>query len=175
MKIKKIKRLIPAIGVSIVAFFELSLTGTADRSWRIARADKSVLSLRPAGDGTDDITSKNPRLRHLLRRGAGFNSHSSPGPAPIFYILILAAVVGIAIAAALIVARPDGREDGVVYGTPSESPASATEGQSSYFLSSKETLIMIGCMTVSAALAIATINLRKESYFGKERKSKHRR
>ena len=153
-RIKRIKSIIAAIGVSIVAFFELCLTGRAVRAWRIARTDGNHSAL-------------------YKRSGAGLaNSTFPPDPAPIFRLFVTAAIAGIAIAAALYVARPNGQlGDGVLYGASIETPATATEGQSP--TSDRAAgLAVHGCIVFSAVVVIANFRRisRKESQYDKEGK-----
>jgi len=175
--IKKTKRIAPAIGVAIVAFFELCFTGRAESAWRMARADGKCLSKTAGMNGTP---AEHPQSlpRHHKRSGAGFVNHSSPPcPAPIFILrlFVTAAIAGIVIAAALCVARPDGQvrqlEDGVIYGASIEASAKAREGQSSK-IKRNEKIVMIGCLLVSVTLVAASIAIRKESLHGKKGKRK---
>ena len=70
----KIENLIKAIGVSVMALFELCFTGRADRAWRFARSDDSL---------------------HKL--GAGESNHFFRESAPAPLLLMLLTIVFISI------------------------------------------------------------------------------
>ena len=66
--IKKIKKISAAIAVSLTAFFELCLTGRADRAWRLARADSNRPSSRAGADNPEHLKPR-PGI-FVSRKGA---------------------------------------------------------------------------------------------------------
>jgi hypothetical protein len=156
----KIFRLIPAIAVSIAAFFELCLTGRADRSWRLARNDSFRLSLAAGAKGTP--------AEHLQPRPGIVISRKRAGatpPAPalrisrVIYIgKYMAMTIFLAFVITVFVSCPSGRktEDG---NTGTVQPASMTTGTEapSSIISRGEKIILISCVLVSVTLAAASI------------------
>ena len=133
----KIFRLIPAIVVSIAAFFELCLTGRADRSWRLARNDSFRPSLAAGAKGTP--------AEHLQPRPGIVISRKRAGatpPAPalrisrVIYIgKYMAMTIFLAFVITVFVSCPGGRsfatEDGKTGTVQAASTDQAKDGPSS--------------------------------------------
>ena len=179
--IKKIRKLAAAIGVSVIAFFELCFTGKAVGAWRIARSGDGLKILYNVA-GTKVTPAEHPptRLRNYLKPGAATYGHSSPlGPAPIYLsrlIIVIAVAVLVITAVLLSVERPDGQqfhqllEDGVVNGASIKTASGmATEGQSS--TGRAERLGGVVCVVLSIAMVTGAIYINRKK---PERKLDHK-
>jgi len=164
----KIFRLITAIVVSIVALFELLLTGRAVVAWKMARLDSRALSQNGPGAGTADFTSISPRPGIIIsRRGAGVLP-----PAPALHISRLicigkymAMMIFLAFVITAFVTCPSGQsfhqlEDGNTWTAQSASTDQGTEAPSST-LSQPGNILMAGCIGASMALAAVSIALNR--------------
>lgn len=112
--ITKFRKLLSAIGISLTAFFELCLTGRADRAWRMARADNRLNSLSVLIGGMDTPTEhRQPLPGHysIFIEGAGI---TPPTPAPqlsrkVSIGMHLAKLIFLVFCISTIVTCPDGR------------------------------------------------------------------
>jgi len=156
--INKIRRIIAAVVVAIAAFFELCFTGSADRSWRLARSDS--LSLR-AGASNPELPQR-PRPGIVVsRKGAGA-LHTPASALRISRLICFGKYVAMLIFLAFVITAfvscPSGRktEDG---NTGTVQPASMTTGTEapSSIISRGEKIILISCVLVSVTLAAASI------------------
>jgi len=166
----KLYRLIPAIVVSIAAFFELCLTGRACGAWKMARLDSRALSQNGHGAGTADFTSISPRPGIIVFR-TGRVSHSSP-PDPALKISRLIGVgkymaMLIFLVFCIYVTCPSGQslaEDGGGERIAEQSaPCTATDGQTSAF-TRREKIVGGGLVALSIIIVACTYcnGLRKE-------------
>lgn len=172
--ITKIKRLLSAIGISLIAFFELCFTGRARNAWRIARVD--------AGSGQKPLLGTPLNKKHPLSKGLvccrlmneGAGVSFSPPSAPIYLsrvIIILLAIVLMIVGALLCAKRSTGSpfhlED--AHRTIEQQQRAPTEGTSS-IIGKADNIKIAGCAVLSILIigGISLNVLRKESRYGKE-------
>jgi len=166
----KIFRLITAIVVSIVALFEVLLTGRAVVAWKMARLDSRALSQNGPGAGTADFTSISPRPGIIVFRTGRVNHSSPPDPALKISRLIgvgkyTAMLLFLAFVITAFVTCPNGQsfhqlEDGNTWTAQSASTDQGTEAPSST-LSQPGNILMAGCIGASMALAAVSIALNR--------------
>jgi hypothetical protein len=172
--IKKIKKMMAAVLVSIAAFFELCFTGRADCAWRMARSEKALSS--PAGPQV--IPAEYPRARpgnYILRSGAGV---PPPAPAPqlsrkVGIGMYGAMLIFLAFFIILFVSCPDGQAfhgEDVTSGIRSQSASGTGTEAPSSLISTSDKIKGSGCVLFSwSALGFMFFRAhRKESRYGKE-------
>jgi len=176
--ITKVKKLLAAIVISTIAFFELCFTGKAVGTWRIARADgwSNILTA-----GEKPTSAVHPPAVQSLSRGAGeYNSPFPPEPAPIFLsrLIIVIVIAGLMIVGALLsVESPNGQsfyteggiqridENQMASGTGTE-PRSSGPGRA-------EQIAITGCVIASMIMVIGVclVNAKRKDFdYGKEGK-----
>lgn len=171
---KKIEKLISAIIVSAIAFFELCLTGRADYSYRIARIDDRPNNLKAGANfGTAD-NPQMPRLSNYLSfiKGADVKSSAS---APIYFsrLIIIIAIAALMIVGALLSVEPSTASMHTVDGeqriqTMQENTGMGTEPPSTTV---DDKIAIIGCF-IASIMIIGGIYLnipRKESRYGQRK------
>ena len=151
--IKKIKRFIATVVVSIAAFFELCFTGKAVTSWRLAR--NYSLSSRAVGANNPEHPTPRPGII-VSRKGAGVSPQS---PALHISRLIcigkyMAMLIFLAFVITAFVSCPDGRslEDGNTGTVQPASMAMGTEAPSSFEARIVGTVFAFISITLGAVL-----------------------
>ena len=173
--ITKVKKLLAAIVISTIAFFELCFTGKAVGTWRIARADgwSNILTA-----GEKPTSAVRPPAVQFLSRGAGEHKPSfPPEPAPIFLsrLIIVIAFAGLMIVGALLcVEKSTGltHTEDRIQGIDDNQEASGTgmEAPSSGF-GRAEQIAITGCVITSMIIGVCLVNAkRKDLEYGKEGK-----
>ena len=171
--ITKVKKLLAAIVISTIAFFELCFTGKAVGTWRIARAD-GWSNILTAGEKPTSAVHP-PAVQSLSRWAGEYNSPFPPEPAPIYLsrLIIVIAITGLMIVGALLcvekstgLTHTEDRIQGIddnqeASGTGTE-PRSSGPGRA-------DRAIVLGCVAFSyLVIGVCLVNLkRKDLDYGK--------
>jgi len=148
----------------MIAFFELCLTGWAEHSWRIARADDHNILSSKVGAISMDADPLKPRRNLFLSKGRAINQSSTSKPAPqlsrrISIGLYLAMLIFLVFCFNTFVAGPNGQsfkkvEDGQIVIGITES-GTATEGPSSNEIDMPARIAVTFCLVLSFFIVIA--------------------